>query len=371
MALFRGKIALILVVIISLMTIQLPVMAEPEPSEAAAPLPADDEQAMQLLEKSLSIVEIDKEIARIQENKQALKTDMDRTNSQLEQQELLIIDKREAAGNVLRAYYMGERDFMYSALFSFRQSLSSWFAVLDYIEIIMSSDRDAINQYVDGYRSLQNNYDKLNAKKDELEAVEQRLHEQRERVLALENQIDDELAGRSDAEKLRLMMSELTEYWETVGIEEVENYFRALAAAMEELPGWIQDNKNYLDIDGLNYTLHIPQDALNAFLREQDKRFEQFSFVFNDGKVTAQGKTANMEISVTGHYTVENEPKNGILFHVDELLFNGFALPDTTRQSLEQQFDLGFYPGKIVSFLKADSVEITDGELTVKLKVKL
>ena len=60
-----------------------------------------------------------------------------------------------------------------------------------------------------------------------------------------------------------------------------------------------------------------------------------------------------------------------ILFHVDELIFNGLALPDTTRAQLEQQFDLGFYPSEIVSFLKAKSVEVKGNDLIIKLSISL
>ncbi|MNE85058.1 hypothetical protein D3C80_1820140 [compost metagenome] len=99
--------------------------------------------------------------------------------------------------------------------------------------------------------------------------------------------------------------------------------------------------------------------------------FNDFTFQFKEDKVVAQGKRENMEIQIAGHYTIENDPKNAILFHVDELLFNGFALPDTTRQALEKEFDLGFYPDLIVSFLKANAVTMEDGELTIKLSITL
>jgi hypothetical protein len=56
---------------------------------------------------------------------------------------------------------------------------------------------------------------------------------------------------------------------------------------------------------------------------------------------------------------------------VDDLLFNGFTLPDTTRAALEKEFDLGFYPGLMISFLKAKEVEIKDGELIIRLTLSL
>ncbi|CAM4144639.1 hypothetical protein L1N85_12945 [Paenibacillus alkaliterrae] len=336
---------------------------------SAEPLAVEDD-IHTLLENSLSIVEIDKEIERIQEQKEQLMLSMNDTERQLALQEQLVSDKQDEAGSVLRAYYTGERDFLFTALLSF-DSLSEWFQMMDYAEFILTHDKHTLNTYVEQYRKVKDGYNRLESRNEELKAVERQLLAQRSRVLALEQQLDEQLAGRSDAEKLRLLMNELTSFWESAGIDEVKQYFRALSEAMQKLPGWVQENKQLLEIKGFQYTITVPEKDLNTFLREQNDIFNHFSFQFSDGKVTAQGMRDNMEIRITGHYTVENEPKNSILFHVDELLFNGFTLPDTTRQALEEEFDLGFYPDLIVSFLKANAVSMKDGELTIQLSLKL
>lgn len=358
----RFSIAATSMLLIFLFLFRLPAWAEP--------LPADEADMHALLEKSLSVVEIDKEIIRIQEQKQQLMLTMTDTEKQLLIQEQQIADKQAEAGNVLRAYYMGERDFLLSALLSF-DSLSELFQMLDYAEIILTHDKHTLNTYVEQYKKVKVGYEKLEARQNELNTIEQQLKTQRERVVALEKQLDEQLAGRSDADRIRILMKELTSYWETAGIAEVKQYFRALSKAMQKLPSWVQENKQLLEIKGFQYTIRVPEDDLNTFLREQNDIFNHFSFEFIDDKVIAQGKRDNMEIKISGHYTIENDPKNAILFHVDELIFNGFSLPDTTRSALEKEFDLGFYPDLIVSFLKANAVEMKDGELTIKLSLKL
>jgi peptidoglycan hydrolase CwlO-like protein len=341
--------------------IRFPVLAEPQQA-------IDDQHS--LLEKSLSVLEIDKEIVRIQEQKAQLMLAKAETEEQLKLQEQQISDKQDEAGSVLRAYYMGERDFLFTALLSFN-SLSDLLQMIDYAEFIFTYDKHTLDTYMEQYKKVQEGYNKLEKRQDELAAIEQQLHTQRERVLELENQLEEQLAGRSDADRLRLLMNELTSYWESAGINEVKQYFRELSKAMRKLPSWVQENKRLLEIKGFQYTIRVPENDLNTFLREQNEIFNHFSFQFTDGKVIAQGKRDEMEIRIAGHYTIENEPNNVILFHVDELLFNGFALPDTTRNALEEEFDLGFYPDLIVSFLKADSVEMKDGELIIKLSLKL
>lgn len=323
-----------------------------------------------LLEKSLSVVEIDKEIARINQEKEALLLTMTEAEKQLAAQELAINGKREQAGDVLRAYYMGERDMLYLSLLT-TDSWTKFFTLLDYIDIIISQDKHTLNAYIGQYRDMQDRYTKLEGKQAELAAMEEKLNVQRERVLALESQLEGELAGRSDSDRIRLLIEELTGFWESAGLNEVRSYFKALSLAMGELPSWIQDNKELMEIKGLQYTIRVPEDKLNEFLREQDERFNDFSFRFEDDTITAHGKRDDIEISISGHYSLVQEPRNGMLFHVDELLFNGFMLPDTTRASLEEEFDLGFYPGLITSFLKAKSVEVKDGELIIKLSVTL
>lgn len=360
----RRRIALtgVAALIAALLLIRLPVSAEPQ-------LELDDD-VHSVLEKSLSVVEIDKDIGRIQEEKQTLLATITDTEQQLAAQQEKIESKREQAGSVLRAYYMGERDFLFTALLS-ANSLPDLFQIIDYVDILLTHDKHTLNSYAEQYEKVKAGYEQLKDRQAALSDLEDRLQTQRSRVLALEAQLDEQLAGRSDAERLRLMMNELTSFWETAGLKEVRQYFRELSKAMQKLPSWVQENKSYLEIEGFNYTLRVPQDDLNAFLREQNEMFERFAFTFADNKVTATGKRDNMELSITGTYTVQDKPKNGIIFHVEELLFNGFALPDTTRSSLEEEFDLGFYPGLIISFLKAKSVEIKDGELIVKLSINL
>ncbi|MCQ6558285.1 coiled-coil domain-containing protein [Paenibacillus mendelii] len=330
----------------------------------------EDEEVRRILEKSLSVVELDKEIAHIAEQKKTAGKQLDRSRTELQQQELTIQSKREDAGNVLRAYYMGERDILLTALLS-SNSIGDLLAMLDYFDIIFANDQQLLNTYVTQYRSIKKTVAKLDEEAAQLTQIENRLKEQRDRVLALQQDVDDRINGRSDEERLRLMIQEMTDFWSNVGFYEVKRYFKALAQAMKDMPDWVQNNKDMLSIDGLNYTLTIPEEKLNEFLREQNEMFNNFEFVFEDDAVSVSGKRDGLEVAITGHYTIENNPNNGILFHVDELKFNGLALPDTTRRSLEEEFDLGFYPQKIVSFLKANSVSVKDGQLTVKLSVSL
>ncbi|WP_274651872.1 coiled-coil domain-containing protein [Paenibacillus humicola] len=338
------------------------------PAYAEAPQAPDDGQIKSILEKSLSIVEIDKEIARVADEQAKLGAKLESARTALAGQEKRVSQKREDAGRVLRAYYTGDRDVLLTALFS-ADSLSHWMAVLDYFDTIFSADRQTLNGYLTEYRKLKSAVADLNRQSAELAGVQTQLQTQRQRVLELQRDVDSSVDSRPDADRLKQMIREMTDYWQNVGIGKVRIYFQALDDAMSQLPQWIQDNRDMLRIDGFTYTLTIPDDKLNAFLRNQNKLFDNFSFAFVQDAVVVSGRDGNLSVKLTGHYTID--PKGTIVFHVDELLFNGLALPDTTRQSLEQEFDLNFYPQSIISFLRTKSVQVEDGKLIVQLSVSL
>jgi hypothetical protein len=284
-------------------------------------------------------------------------------------QQKKLAKQREETGKVLRSYYMGERDWLLRVLLSFH-SLKDWLTLLDYIDIIFTRERTLMTHYAEQARSLRQQYEEQSEQQHKLHQAEEELLKQRDRVAQLQKEMNITLEGRSDADKLRVLMNELNTYWNNVGIREVRTYFKALADAMDHLPEWAQNNKDYLEINGFNYKLRIPEDALNDFLREQNELFNVFAFQFKDGQVIANGSRDGISIEVTGTYTIESDPNNHIQFHIHSLKFNGIPLPDTTRKELEETFDLSFYPQKIVKFLSAKKVEINNGELRITLAVQ-
>ncbi|RXZ77305.1 hypothetical protein EBB07_33155 [Paenibacillaceae bacterium] len=329
-----------------------------------------DEETRKLLEKSLSVIEIDKEIERVSREKDELAQQIGQLELDIENKESAVADHQEAAGRVLRAYYMGERDSLLTALLS-ADNLNSLLSMLDYFGLIFSHDRDVLNKYKTEYQQLTSSRNSVVQQRQRLDQVGNNLIAQRARLVALQQDIDSNMSKRNDSERMQLLIDEMSNFWENVGLYEVRHYFGALADAMQQLPGWLKNNPSLAQFKGLEYNITIPEEALNEFLREQNELFNNFSFVFGDGEVAVQGKRDGLEIAITGRYVLENDPVNAIRFHVGELVFNGLTLPDTTKKALEEEFDLGFYPKNLISFIQAKSVNIADGKLTVKLKLEL
>jgi len=197
------------------------------------------EDTRKLLEQSLSIVELDREIERISGLKGTTQAAIDRSSQKLSQQEIAIAVQREKAGRVLRAYYMGYKDFWLSALMN-ANSLPELIQVWDTMDMIIRSDNETMNSYSAEYQALKKGYSQLQHDKDDLAAVERQLIAQRERVIALQQELDQALAASNDEQMLLRLMDELQAYWKNVGLYEVKQHFRALANAMSDLPDYIQ-----------------------------------------------------------------------------------------------------------------------------------
>ncbi|MFB5677301.1 coiled-coil domain-containing protein [Paenibacillus terreus] len=331
---------------------------------------AIDEQTRKILQDSLSIVEIDQEIERIGLKQTETQHKQQELQTQLSIQREQIQSHQERAGAVLRSYYMGDRDQLLSILLG-AKNLGQALTLIDYYQIIISRDKDILTAYQQRYTSITELERQTAIAAAELQDMKSKLITQRTRVAALQEQVDQQVNGSSDSETLKRLIEEMTSYWENIGLYEVRRHFKALAAAMEGLPQFIQGQKGAIVTNGKKYTITIQQDEFNRFLQSRDEMFKQFGFTFEQDGITVQGKSGTMELLIKGHYTLENIPKNAIVFHVDRLVFNGLELPDTTRSNLEQQFDLGFYPQMLLPYVKATGVETLPRQLKVQLELNL
>ncbi|WP_340025163.1 hypothetical protein MHI24_08275 [Paenibacillus sp. FSL K6-1096] len=337
-------------------------------SGASPPPMPDNEETRRLLEQTLSSAEIEREIARITAEQQTLEAKVAGLEQQAAAKQAGIAETRERAGAVVRAYYMGERDGLLAAFLS-AKSISRVLALVDYYEIIMGQDRRTLTEYETQYKDLNSTLTAAQRSSSELEELKTALEQQQKRVLALNEEIEGGIQSSTDPASMQRLLEEFGKYWENIGLHEVKKYFKALASAMKHLPEYVQGRDGVLVRKGMTYNLALSEEDLNSFLVSQNTLFQDFRFVFKDNSITATGKSGGLSLALTGHYTIQEKPVNGLMFHVDDVVFNGLKLPDTTRQALEEEFDLGFYPSRIVSFLQATEVSSTEGMLHVKLSL--
>lgn len=328
------------------------------------------EQTRKVLEDSLSIIEIDQEIKRIEVQQTEAQNRQQSLQKQLYRQREQIQWQRERAGAVVQSYYMGDRGQLLTVLLSAR-NIHQVLTLLDYYELIISHDQDVLTAYQQKYSLISTLEQQTANTAVELQQVKDKLLAQRSRVAALKERVNNQLHDSSDAQTLKRLIEEMTSYWENVGLYEVRRYFKAITAALQGLPQFIREQPDAIVSDGKTYTITIQQHKFNEFLQTKDDIFKQSGFIFVQDGVIVQGTTGTLNLWIKGHYTVENTPKNAIVFHVDRLVFNGLELPDTTRHELEKQFDLNFYPQMLLSYIKATGVATEPGQLKVQLELNL
>lgn len=234
---------------------------------------------------------------------------------------------------------------------------------------MISHDQDVLQEYESNYQSMRKTEQQVIQASMELETVKTNLLAQRKRIVLLQSRVNDGVSASNDPDTLRKLIGEMTAYWENVGVYEVNKHFKALAQAMQDLPQFIQQQQGAMVTNGKVITISIREEDFNRFLKSENELFNHFNFTFAQDQIMVEGQQGTMKLRVEGHYTVENEPKNAILFHVDRLVFNGLELPDTTRNKLERDFDLGFYPQQLISYVKATEVRTLAGMLEVKLEL--
>ncbi|OWR29506.1 hypothetical protein CDO73_15050 [Saccharibacillus sp. O23] len=333
--------------------------------------PADwTPEQRKLLQDTLSLSELQRDTERIAEEQNELARQGEKLSGEIETLQTRIASSRERADTVVRSQYMqGQRPMLLSLLNA--RSFGELTRIYYYYEFAIRHDQELLLGFREDSDRLQNRKDQLAANSARLEEVKRGIEQQRARLTALQADIDSGLLTSDDPASLRRLADELNVYWSNVGLFEVDEYFSQLAAASEKLPDFLQ-NSGKLKVSGLGtrYTIELTDAELNDFLRSQSEDFADFSFSFENGRVVAEGKQDRLTLRIEGRYTLENEPQNAVLFHVDKLIFNGLELPESTRLELERKYDLGFYPQQVAP-VKVDDVEMQDGYLKIELQLVL
>jgi hypothetical protein len=330
------------------------------------------EETRLLLQKGLNLVELDQEISRLSSKELALGEKISDTESQITAASDKVAETREHAGKVLRAYYMGERVNVWMLILS-SKSLSDAISVYEYFNMIVSNDQRTLNSYSDSYKSLTAAKEELVNEQRELQAVKASFIEQRERAVAIQQDIDKTIAASADADALRNELDRFTVEWKEKGVPLFRKYLSSISTAMQGLPELLTGknaDKYIKDINLINRSMafEISDKDLTDFFRSKNALFQNVTFQFDNDIFQAYGKEDQVDVSIKGRYTIENKDVNKLQFHVDELTYSGFVLPETSNLALEQEFDLGFTPSVYVSGIQVTEVTMKDGLLGLKLK---
>ena len=326
-------------------------------------------ETKQLLQKSLTILQLDAEIARLTVQEGKVAEQIKQTLQQIKQQEGQVAETRNHAGKVLRAYYMGDRDQNWMLLLT-AKSFSQAIAVVEYLNLMYQNDHLTLDKYVTSFKSLQNTQRKLETTQTDLKQVKNDFIIQRDRALALQKEVDDQikLIPEEKAKVILVQMEELRNVWKDKVLPIFEAYFAGISLAMKKLPEILTGDSRDKYFKGL--TFQISDKDLTGFFHLHNKELANLAFRFENGQFAAYGKEGDISASIVGRYTVEQTP-NRLQFHVDKMTYNDNILDDTTNRAMEQQFDLSFSPEKYMPIIEATEVTTNDGLLTIKLRLKL
>ncbi|MDQ1912967.1 hypothetical protein RAC89_21465 [Paenibacillus sp. GD4] len=325
-----------------------------------------------LLQKGLTLFEIEQELARIALEDAALAKRLAETESQIQDAEKASLEAKQHAAKVIRAYYMGDRDALWFLMFSIR-SLSDALTTMEYLQMILASDKEALHKHTQNNEALKRLRASLAASQAELQLTKDKYMKERARQTMLQKELNEELSQNKEAERILKEMLTLNQTWQEKGIPLFRTYFKALAEASKDIPELAGGSGSNLIMNGFNYTFQITEQELNDFLRKKNELFHNMTFRFTTDYVIASGKQDNIDVLIKGSYQLaeKNSGVKYVRFRINELHFNGYPLPDTTAADLEKEFDLGIYPQNVARFLQVTQVRIEEGKLSLHLKLAL
>ncbi|MDF2926400.1 MAG: hypothetical protein K0R57_5314 [Paenibacillaceae bacterium] len=332
------------------------------------------EETRQLLQKGLNLAELDQEIARLSAQEVAIGEKIIHTEQQIAANQAAVEETRQHAAKVLRAYYMGERANMWLLMLSSR-SLSEALTIYEYFNMIISNDQLVLSSYSASYHNLSQAMLQLQTDQEELQEVKAAFLAEREKAVAIQQDIEATISASADADALREELDRFTVEWKEKGVPLFRKYLSSISEAMQGLPELLTGKNAEKFITEINLAkrsmvFRISDTDLNEFFRTKNPLFENISFVFEDGKFQAFGKEDQVDVSITGRYTVENTDGNKLLFHVDQLTYSGFILPESSNRSLEQEFDLGFTPSRYVKGIEVTEATMQDHYMSLTLGQK-
>lgn len=356
----RWNTFLIWCFIISLIVLPLctPTIAETfEPSEQIS-------HYQSLLEEGLSIYEMERELQRIQEKLEQLNSSMNEKNKQIEQLQSEIEFHHEQAGEVLRQYYMGERLDFISILLDTR-SISQFITVFSSIQFLLEHDRKQLVQYQESLAEQKKLLTSLTTEQQQWTQLKNDYITEMEQMKKAQESLKRELEKIPEAEEVSAEIDRLTEQWQQNGLPWFHTYFQTLTESINHLPEWVLENSHSLSFERDHISVHLTDDDFNEFLHEQNDILDGVLFQFNEDNIVVEGEKNNLKLKMTGRYIHEYNEEHGnrLTFIIDQLYFNDYTLPDTTKEELMEKFDLNFYPDQLSSLFKFKSFEQKDGSI--------
>lgn len=334
------------------------------------------EALQQLLQESLTISEIDREVERLSGEEERLSLQLEQTVTEIGLQSERTDQLRERAGNVLRSYYTRDRQNLWLLLLH-ADSFSDALQVFQYLQIIAENDRRSLDRHMTARAELQALEADLEQRLAELTEIKTDYLNQRVRLQSLQAELDRKLAEAADRDALLAEIEALNRSWHDEGLPLFQSFLDAMGGALAELPDYVTAYPHALTQERLNVIFTVRDEELNAFLRDKNPLFHHFTITLTPSGIQIAGSRDALTIHIAGHFELgehpdpASHPEPAVRFMLDSLQFRHFELPDTTVADLQRRFPMAFTTKQheLTAFLAI--TDVVHGPETVVITMKL
>ncbi|MBH0333526.1 hypothetical protein ABH14_27970 [Brevibacillus brevis] len=347
-----------ILLVLFLLVCPLTVFAQEEPATSLEQL---------ILQQHFTQKELERTLTLLKEEETRTYGEIAQMDLDLQRQKLVMEATQRRAGEVARAYYMGERTNLLTLLLN-AENFNQFLLMYDFYEILYERDMSRLETYhTERTKLTAMQTDKKN-RLEQLQALRKKYELQLSEMLAVAAEKEKNVQKLDDPTVVESMMNHLILDWEKRGLPAFQTFFGMLAQVMVQVPELATPDR--ISSEGLlKHTLTINQTDFNNFLIEKDALFKQSHFSFEDNKLTVEGTYDQMELKLVGNYELVSPTH--LKFHITELYFDGFALPLSTVEEMEKAYDLGFYPELISPNIQVQGITLMDEELKLQLQFNL
>ncbi|MGD8189997.1 coiled-coil domain-containing protein [Brevibacillus ginsengisoli] len=330
---------------------------------AEKPLPIEQ----LILQQHFTQLELERNLELLKQEENNLLQQIDDLDQQLTQKESTILEERKRAGDTIRAYYTGQRESLLSLLFE-AKDFNDLLLLVDFLQLLFEHDMAKLERFQQERAQVA----KLQVDKHERlgKIKELRIHFEKQLadIKRIQEEKEQNLKTLKDPTAVQSLMDHLIVDWRNRGLPAFRKYFSTLASTMGQIKELA--TPNHLQPNGFSsLTLTIGQEEFNQFLAGKNDIFKGSSFQFDNNQLVVEGNLDQMNLKIVGQYDLVSPTE--LKFHMSQLVFDGFDLPQTTIDELEKEYDLGFYPALISPNIRVEGLSLNDHKLQLQVKYEL
>ncbi|WP_134687474.1 coiled-coil domain-containing protein [Brevibacillus migulae] len=318
-----------------------------------------------ILQQHLTQKELERSLSLVKEEEKALQTEIAQLTLDMGKQASIIAAMRKHAGEVARAYYMGERTSLLSLIFD-TENFNDFLLLYEFLQLLYERDLNTLERFQQERAKLEQMQATKQNRLSRVTELRKHFESQLQQLLIVQAEKERNLNKLSDPAGVESLMDHLIVDWRERGLPAFNTFFSELAAAMFQVQE-LATPERISSEDLFSHTLTISEEDFNQFLMSKNDLFKQSRFTFENDQLMVEGSYDQMNLRIVGNY--EYVSPQELKFHITKLTFDGFELPQTTIEEMEKKYDLGFYPSVISPNVQVQSIRLADQALTLKLKL--